>query len=48
MKTIFENMFKALNSVIVLFGGEAINFDFNKYYTDIEGWFSDLGIKFSA
>ena len=29
MKTIFENMFKALNSVIVLFGGEAIKFDFD-------------------
>ena len=48
MKTIFTNMFKAINSVVVLFGGKAIDFNFETYYADIEAWFTELGIKFSA
>ena len=47
MKTIFTNMFKAINSVVVLFGGNAIEFDFNTYFDTIVAWFDSVGIHFA-
>ena len=45
MKNILNRLVDAISNIIVLFGGEAIEYD-DTYLNDILNWFSNVGIDF--